>query len=140
MIENTATASGRVRIYKNDELILDTPNMVVNSGRNYLASCLVNNNTARVTHIAVGSGQTASALTDTALVTEIARNAATGSNTNNVASFNSQFVAGVGTGPWYEAGMFTASSGGVMYTRTTFPVQNKGPNDVFTVYWDVTVS
>jgi hypothetical protein len=91
----------------------------------------------------VGTGSTAAAAADTALGTEVDRNGLAvsgGTATGAVVSYTGTWAPGDGTGALTEAGLFTASSGGVMLCRTVFPVVNKGADDTVTIVWDVTIS
>ncbi len=124
-------------------------NLVVNAGKAFIAQSMLKTTTntpAAVTHIGVGTGATAAAVTDTALVTEIGtRQIATPSNvtttvTNDSAQYVASFGAGVATGAITEAGLFNASSAGTMVCRTVFSVINKGANDTLTITWKVTVA
>lgn len=75
-----------------------------------------------VTHIAVGSGGTAALRTDTALETELIRQAPTSVVTYSAyeVGFKLFLSASVGNGSTYrEIGLFDASSGGNMYARST---------------------
>jgi hypothetical protein len=124
-------------------------NLVVNGGKAFIAQSMLKTTTntpAAVTHIGVGTGVTAAAATDTALVTEIGtRQVVTPSNvtttvTNDSAQYVASFGAGVATGAITEAGLFNASSAGTMVCRTVFSVINKGANDTLTITWKVTVA
>jgi hypothetical protein len=63
--------------------------------------------------IALGTGTTAAAATQSALVTEIDRNAATYAHTagTKTFTFTADFLAGDSTGALTEAGVFNASTG-----------------------------
>lgn len=70
--------------------------------------------------LAIGSGLTAPAVGQTALVTELARSASGITPTNpsvNVLQLVQVFAAGTGTGTVGEAGLFDASSAGNMASR-----------------------
>jgi hypothetical protein len=99
-----------------------------------------------MSHMAVGTGSTAAADTDTALNTELARVALTTTTvvTTNVANDAVEYVgtfgAGVATGALVEAGLLNAGSGGVMMTRTVFGVVTKAADDILTITWRVTIA
>lgn len=118
---------------------IDIDNLVVTTGRNWIAG-LITGTTGTMSHLAVGTGTTAQVLADTTLETELARGTTTGSSLNNTVSFSSVFNAGVATGAITEAGIFDASSGGVMLCRTTFDVVSIGTNDSMSITWTITVS
>lgn len=116
------------------------PNLVVTSGKNFIASRMVGTTPAVMSHMAVGTGATAAAAGDTTLQTELTRVALSASSaTGAVATYTANFAAGVGTGAITEAGIFNASSAGTMLCRTTFPVVNKGADDSMSITWTVTI-
>ena len=116
------------------------PNRVVTVGKGFIASRMVGTSSAVMSHMAVGSGTTAAADGDTALQSELARVALTSATTvGAVTTYVATFVAGVGTGAITEAGIFNASSAGVMLCRTTFLVVNKGADDTMSITWTVTI-
>lgn len=116
-------------------------NLIVNVGKNYLASAVLSAASSPFTHMAVGTGTTAAAVTDTTLQTELARSAfTTSSRTDNVVSISTTYGAGTGTGALTEAGLFSASSGGTMLSRVVFAVVNKGATDTLQINWTITLS
>ena len=92
--------------------------------------------------IALGTGTTAAAASQSALVSELDRNAATYAHTTGTKafSFTADFPAGDGTGAITEAGVFNAASGGIMLDRVVFPVVNKGADDSLTAVFTFTMS
>lgn len=121
----------------------DVPNLIVTTGKNYIASKMVatTNSPVSMTHMAIGTGTGTPAAGDTTLGTEAGRVSLSGSvvSTNTV-TYTATFPAGTGTGAVTEAGIFNASSSGTMLCRTTFPVVNKAAGDSIAVTWVVTVS
>lgn len=115
-------------------------NLVVNVGKTFIAARMVGTPTA-MSHMAIGSDNTAAAVGDTALGAELGR-VALGSSTSTgaVVTHTATFGAGVGTGAVVEAGIFNASSGGTMQCRSVFPVVNKGADDGMSITWTITVS
>lgn len=119
----------------------DVTNLVVTTGRNFIASRMVGTTPAVMSHMAVGAGTTAAALGDTALGSELGRSALTaGTAANNVVTYTATFGAGVGTGAVTEAGILNNVSGGTLLCRVVFAVVNKGANDTMAITWTVTVS
>jgi len=115
-------------------------NLIVNTGKNFAASALINTSSSPFTHMAIGTGTTPAALTDTALESQLVRQAFTTSSvTNNVVSLSTTYAEGVGTGAITEAGIFNAASGGTMFSRVVFAVKNKDPLDALTINWTITV-
>lgn len=99
-------------------------------------------------YIALGTGATAFAVTQTALVTELsggsyARQQDTDATyTAGTKSFaiSATFNAGVATGALQESGLFDASTTGNMMARQTFSTINVGASDSITVTWTITLS
>jgi hypothetical protein len=116
-------------------------NLVVTAGLTYIASRMATAGATAMSHMAVGTGATAAAAGNTALVTESARVALTSTTpgaTNVV--YVASFGAGVGTAALTEAGLFNAASAGTMLCRTVFAVINKAANDTMTITWTVTLA
>jgi hypothetical protein len=117
------------------------PNLVVTTGKNYIASRIKDASATAMTHMAIGTGSTAAAAGDTALGSEAGRVALTSTtvSTNNIA-YVATFPAGTGTGAITEAGILNASSSGTLLCRTVFSVINKGSADTLGITWTVTVN
>ena len=117
------------------------PNLVVTTGKNYIASRMKDASATAMTHMAIGTGSTAAAAGNTALGSEAGRVALTSTtvSTNNVA-YVATFAAGTGTGAITEAGILNASSGGTLLCRTVFSVINKASADTLGMTWTVTVN
>ena len=117
------------------------PNLVVTTGKNLIASRLKDTTDAAMSHMAIGTGSTAAAASDTALGSEAGRVALTSTTvTTNSVAYVASFGAGTGTGAITEAGLLNASSGGTLLCRTVFSVINKGSADTLGITWTVTVS
>lgn len=141
MINDGLKMKGRLTIALNDEVVQEVDNLVVTTGKNYVASRMKDATATAMSHMAIGTGSTAAAAGDTALGSESARTALTSTTvTNNEVAYVDTFGAGVGTGAITEAGLFNASSAGTMLCRTVFSVVNKGADDSMTITWTVTVS
>jgi hypothetical protein len=124
--------------------VIHKDNLIVNGGFDFIADA-IGKPTSRpnvMGWIAVGTGTTAAAATQTTLVTEIDRNAATYGHTvgTRVFSFTADFLAGDATGALTEAGVFNAASTGTMFDRVSFPVVNKGVDDSLTAVFTFTMS
>jgi hypothetical protein len=124
----------------------EVDNLVVTDGKQHIASRLGDASPpTAMSHMAIGSDSTTAAITQEALISELGRVGLT-STTVNVTANNSTvtyaatFPAGTGTGNVYEAGVFNASSSGVMLCRTTFPLVTKQSGDTIAITWVVTVS
>jgi hypothetical protein len=101
-------------------------------------------------YLAIGSGTTAEAATDTALVQEIKRKAATVTQTTTSVSGDTALLEATfssadnltGTANVCEAGIFNASTGGILLARKTFscvPV-NWDAGDAITIRYYVQMS
>jgi hypothetical protein len=132
-----AKASGEVEVVHKE-------NIIVNGGFDFVADAIGNASSRPgvMGWIALGTGTTAAAATQTALVTEIKRNAATYAHTSGtkVFTFTASYPAGDATGAITEAGVFNAASVGSMFDRVVFPVVNKGADDSLTAVFTFTMS
>jgi hypothetical protein len=128
----------------------EVKNLVVGSGKDYIARLMRQAATGVVyaspmSHMAVGTTQTAAVTGDVGLGAEVGRVALTlssGANTGAgpTATYSASFGPGVGTGALKEAGILNAASGGNMLARTTFNVVNKEAGDSLTITWSITVN
>ena len=132
---------GNIEVLLNDKVVLKKKNLIVQVGKNFLASAVITSSTSPFVAIAIGTGTTAAALGDTALQTEVARAAYTTSSVStNVVSLSNTFAAGTGTGAITEAGVLNnATSGGTLLSHVVFSAINKGASDTLTINWTITV-
>lgn len=132
----TDSVTGKV---KEDRL---EKNLVVTTGRDFIASRMAGVTSGVMTHMAVGTNNTTPAANNTVLGGEIARVAVTvsgGTPAGNTVTYVASFPAGTGTGALQEAGIFNAGTSGTMLSRTTYAVINKGAADTMTITWVITV-
>lgn len=125
---------GRAEVYRKDNMILD-------SGIDLICNALASaSQPAACTYIAVGTGTTAVAAGQTALVSEKLRKKCNYTHAKGSNYFTAEvtFYAGEATGALTEAGICNAASGGSFFDRVTFPVINKGANDVYTLSFRIT--
>ena len=119
-------------------------NLVVTTGLVYIAARMTDTNSPTdMSHMAVGTNNTAAAAGNTALGAENARVALTGAEgapSTNTIVYTASFPAGTGTGALTEAAVLNASSSGTMLCRTVFSTVNKGADDSVTITWTVTIS
>tara|TARA_R100001377_G_scaffold83315_1_gene64660 strand:+ start:683 stop:1126 length:444 start_codon:yes stop_codon:yes gene_type:complete len=117
-------------------------NLVVTVGKNWIASRMFDTSIpADMSHMAVGTNNTAAAVGNTTLNTESARVALTSTTiSTNTTAYVATFGAGTGTGALVEAGILNASSSGVLLCRTVFSVVNKGADDTLTITWTITIN
>lgn len=146
MLQDTIKMTGDLKIVLTDENgqikhEQEIKNLVVTTGKNFIASRMKDATATAMSHMAIGSGTTAAAAGDTTLGTELGRVSLTSTTvtTNNVA-YVATFPAGTGTGAVTEAGLFNASSSGTLLCRTVFSVINKGAADTLGITWTVTVN
>jgi len=115
--------------------------MITNAGMAEVAGLIGTDTTGDVTafdYIAIGTGTTAPSATDTALVSEQQRAAATGTRvTTTVTNETLQLVKDAfsfsGSYAITEVGVFNASTGGTMLSRSTFSAVNVTANDTLKV-------
>lgn len=141
MLNDGLKLTGKLTIALNDEIVQEVPNLVVTAGKEYVASRIKDDSATAMSHMAIGTGSTAAAASQTALGSESARTGLTSTTVSGAdIVYVDTFAAGTGTGAITEAGIFNASSGGTMLCRTVFSVVNKGASDAMTITWTVTVS
>ena len=141
MLNDGLKLTGKLSIAINNEVVQEIPNVVVADGKGYVASRTKNATATAMSHMAIGTGSTAAAASDSALGSESGRVSLTSTTvTNNEVEYVATFGAGTGTGAITEAGILNASSSGTLLCRTVFSVVNKGAADSMTITWTVTVS
>lgn len=119
---------------------LKVPNLVVTTGKQYVASRMAGTSAAVMSHMAVGSLGTAPVLANTVLNTETGRVALGPTTvTGSIVSYSATFGPNVATGQVVEAGIFNAETGGTMLCHTVFPVINKDENETIVITWNVSV-
>jgi len=148
MIKETLKTLGKLDVVLTNEVgevkqKFTVPNLVVQTGRNFISHRMVSNSNVVMSHMAIGTNNTAAALADTTLGTETARVALTSSTVNaNVVTYVATFNPGTpsAANAVVEAGIFNASSGGELLCRTVFDVVNKGTLDTLSITWTVSNS
>ena len=118
-------------------------NLVVSVGKTNIAARMAGNTVAVMSHMAIGTGNTAAVVGDTTLVTELSRVALTvagGTPSSNTVTYSASYPAGTGTGALTEAGVFNANSSGTMLCRTVFPVINKQAADSIAISWVISIT
>lgn len=146
MINEKINATGELKIVLRDKdgnvkMEKTEKNLVVTSGKTFIASRMVGTGSATMSHMAVGTSTTTPAAAQTALVSEIARAAiVSGTSVANVVTYSAVFAAGVGTGAITEAGILNAGAAGTMLSRTVFSVVNKEADDSLTINWQITIN
>jgi hypothetical protein len=117
-------------------------NLVVTTGKEFIAARMSASGTpTAMTHMAVGTDNTAAAAGDTALGTEVGRvSLSTTTVTDNEVEYVATFGAGTGTGALVEAGILNDVTAGTLLCRTVFSVVNKGADDTLTITWTITIN
>jgi len=110
MINDNFALTGALTIAVNDEVVQETDNLVVTTGRQWVAGRM-KGTTSEMTHMAIGTTGTAAIPGDDKLLAELERNTLTTSGglvTSNTIKYECTFPAGDGTGAIKEAGLFEA--------------------------------
>jgi len=152
-MEELIKATGKVKIVVHDENGVvkeerNIDNLVVSVGKAYITSRMIGTASNVMSHMEVGTDNTAAAAGNTTLGSAVASSRTaltsstqtTSSTTNDSVQYVCTFPAGTGTGALVEAGIFNASSAGTLLCRTVFSVVNKGASDAMTITWTVTLS
>jgi len=153
MIIDNLELTGALQISLNNEIVHQCDNLVVTAGKNWVASRFKDSvgggftQKVEMSHMALGTANTAAAAGNTALAAEItaSRIALTtdgGTVSNATVQYDATWTSSHGAYAIQEAGIFNhATSGsGDMLARTVFAVINKGTDDTVTISWTITVS
>ena len=146
MINENIKATGELQIVlrdKNGNIKEDrtVKNLVVSTGKAFIASRMVGVANGVMSHMAVGTNNAAPNAGHTALLGEIGRAVlVSATSTDNVVTYSSLFAPGVGTGALTEAGIFNDASVGIMVARTVFSVVHKEADDSLTINWQISIS
>ena len=146
MLLDTVDVNGKLTITvineEGDEVCTrEVRNLVVSAGKGYIASRMVSNTDLVMSHMAVGTSNTAPSVGETGLVTEVGRVVLdTTLLSNTTVTYVATFPPGTGTGALTEAAILNAGSGGTMLCRTNFNEVNKGAADTIVITWNVTIS
>ena len=110
MINDDLKLKGKLAISINGEVVQEVDNLVVTAGKGYVASRMKDATATAMSHMAIGSGSTAAAASDTALGNELGRVSLTSTNVSAaVVTYVATFGAGTGTGAVTEAALLNAS-------------------------------
>lgn len=158
---NTIEVGGSLSIVVTDTIEnkikqeLYVPNLVVSTGKTFIASRIVGTSSAIMSHMGIGTDSTTEVVGNTALGAELTvaggytgyarASLTTASNSANVVTYVATFPANNPSAPsggavLREAGIFNASTGSTMLCRTTFPIVTKLPADALTITWTITIS
>lgn len=134
---------GRVQIYSGDTLVRDIDNLVVTTGKTYIASILGGASAYAGTYMGLGIGTTSAGIWDTDLQTpKGTRVNGTLSTVGSAFVVDSTFPQNNPTTQEFitEAALFTASTSGTMVARTTFAGVTKPVTDTLRIVWTITVA
>lgn len=142
---STIKMTGELSVQKlnsNNEVIeqIEIPNLIVTVGKQHVAERMINDSEVKMSHMAIGSGLSISALANTTLVNELARTALVSSIRSGAnITYTAVFGVGIGSGAITEAAILNDSTAGTMLCRTTFPVISKDNSETIAISWTVTV-
>ena len=146
ILTDTITNSIRQELY--------VPNIVVTTGKEFIASRMVGTSAAVMSYMGIGTDATTEVVGNTALGAELTvgggytgytrAGLTTDSAAGNVVTYAATFAANNPSAPGggailREAGIFNAASAGTMLCRTTFPTVTKLPADALTITWTITI-
>lgn len=140
MIENMKI-NGRVAIYKNGDLLGKYKNLVVTTGKEWVANRIRGAGATPITHIGIGTGTVAATSSDTTLGSQYNGRAAatvTAGATNSIVLLSCTHVI-TSTVSITEAGSFTASTAGTMISRVKFPAIDCVNGDSIVIQWELEV-
>lgn len=119
----------------------EVPNLVVQTGKSFITSRMAGTSSSVMSHMAVGTSGTATAIGDTSLGGEVSRVTLTSTvPSGGDITYSATFNPGSGTGALQEAGIVNASSAGTLLCRTVFPVINKAVGDTLQIVWTISVN
>lgn len=150
MVKDDVALTGALTIKINDKVVKEVKNLVVDTGKQWVASMMAGTGDAidgMQIGVTLGTVDTyAAGASDTALLTTVAADIQTTTTTavegaDKSVTFSATFEptnngisvpAGI-----VEAGLF---AGAIMLARTEFPIVNKGEKDKMSITWKITVS
>ena len=139
-MENKIKLKGSLKAInaKTGEVIFENHNMFVQTGLNEIAKLVAGTAGANIPgYIAVGTSSTAPSLADVSLKgTELGRKAFDSVEVvGSQIKYSVTFDAGEATGAWEETGIFSAATGGVMFSRAVTGTYTKGTLDEIKIFW-----
>lgn len=120
----------------------DEKNLVVTAGLTFICSRMAGTAKNVMSHMALGTGNTAAGASQTDLVSITGSRVSLDSSTPSTSSivYVATFGPGVSSGAITEAGIFNASSSGDMLCRTVFSVVNKAAGDTMVITWTISLT
>ena len=141
---------GRLRIFLNDELVVDDENLVVDTGKSWAAKMLGGQGNP-ITMMKVGNNSAAPDALQYELVGTVLADLPLTNPGGDVYVNTIEFIAtagpGIADGPIQECGLWASGApegvtnppGETMVARKAFAVVNKGPTDVMSFIWTLIV-
>ncbi len=120
----------------------DEKNLVVTAGLTFICSRMAGTAKNVMSHMALGTGNTAAGASQTDLVSITGSRVSLDSSTPSTSSivYVATFGPGVSSGAITEAGIFNASTSGDMLCRTVFSVVNKAAGDTMVITWTISLT
>ena len=147
MIQTTTSFKGTIRLehYDKDGTLLrvqQQDNLVVNTGKTLAVQRLGGITADAISHIAIGTDNTAAAAAQTALLAETHRESCTAAlatitTANDSVLFESTFTF-AGSFALVETGLFNAASSGTMFSRAVFATVNVTSGQSVVFKWTIT--
>lgn len=139
-MKDTLKLEGALTVRLNGAVVQEIPNLVVNTGKSFVASRMVGTDDAVMGFMAIGTGTDGTQPTDTT-VNQVGRVACTTARSGAAITYEATFGPTDGDGVIAEAGIFNDASAGTMLCRTKFTNSvGKTDQDSMTITWTVTVS
>lgn len=139
MKKNSVSCCGTLEAIdlKTGKTVFKVHNMFVQTGLNEIAKFVSKKSSTAPSHIAVGTSNVAPSLSDVGLKgNQFARIPFEKvEQTDGTVKFTATFGAGVGTGVWEETGIFTAASGGILFSRAVTGTYTKKDKDEIKIIW-----
>lgn len=143
MINDNIKMTGILSIVLNGKIEEEkiVKNMVVKVGKEFVASRIISASTPVMSHMAIGTNNTATATLNSELKAEVGRVVLFSSIlSERTMVYTALFEPGIGTGAIKEAGIFNAATDGIMFSRAAFNTVNKAAEDSLTISWAITVN
>ena len=113
-------------------------NLIVNTGVDWIVARMVGSSTDKMSHIAIGNGNSTPIPSNVTLDSETLRKSVDVLGGTKIASaikLTVTYSPGQGSGTISEAGVFTANTGGVMISRVVFTPFVKAAADTLEIEW-----
>lgn len=122
---------------KTGKTVFENHNMFVQVGLNEIAKMVAGQEGAVPAYIAVGTSSVAPTSADTVLKgEELGRKIFDSKEiTDSSIKYSASFLAGEASGVWEETGMFSASTGGIMWSRAVTGTYTKKDKDEIKIFW-----